>query len=163
MDELVFEFSRDDDNYKLLKSLIGKQGSDVCQSAIDSSWINKSLTSCTIGFARMSPKSTYDRRTTRSKGDTHQIWGFAFGRIDPADQETVDVDLVCSRARGSGTGALLLGLLEEKAKRSGARRARILSLPSRRLQAYYEQMGYVRKVVHLYGSNEKVYEMIKFL
>jgi hypothetical protein len=116
------------------------------------SHIRQRLMSCSFGFAQ-----------STCKGD-HRFLAFALGRIHPEDEEEVDIDLVFSSARRSSTTeALLLSLIEEKARTLGVRRARILTLPLRRLQTFYEDLGYKRKVIRLYWTDEKFYEMIKFL
>lgn len=161
--EHLVEFTPTSDNVRMLKDLLKDQGVAVCRNEISSEWIGASVRKHEYGFARFTDKTSFGRRNTRRSGDRYQLWGFVLCSVQPFDDESVDIDLVCARPASSGTGELLLEMAENKARTLGARYTKLLCLPHQRLKQYYERLGYRCRVLQPPGSNVKIYEMIKRL
>jgi hypothetical protein len=161
--EILAEFNPTSDSVVTLRDLIRTQAGDVCRSEIGAAWIRASVDAHHFGFARFVPRAQIGRRVTqRSGGDRFFLWGFVLCTLSPA-RDIVNVELVCARQGAPGTGRMLMEMVEQKSRDIHARLITLKCLPRQRLKSYYESLGFQCVERREFNSNEKVYDMFKFL
>lgn len=144
-------------NIDIARTLIKKQGIDVCQNKITQKWIDTALHKHSFGFIVMMSKAQLGRRSIK-KPDS----GFIICRVTQENPGVAWIDLVCSRVN-SKVGKLLMEVAENHLKTMPEVYViQLYSLPEPKLKRWYSSMGYgVSDVTIWDGISPKAYLMTK--
>ena len=151
-----------DDDINLYKSLIKRQGVDVCRDQIDIYVINKAIDILTFGFLEISKKANIGRRRL-SQEDDYKVRGFILCSYDHYQPDTLTIELVCA-ARFTKLGTPLMNAVEDKAREMGIKVLVLDCIDNDGLREWYENLGFVfRRTKYLRQDIPKVHVMMKLL